>query len=576
MRLHAIVFAAVVVACHLPLVFLHFRNLWMMRPHYHFFPLLLIGVGWLMWQRWPQWSLNTRAPRWSTALLGFGGVLLAVGTLLWSPMLAVVALVLSLGGLLARYAAPGQWRDWLPVWMLLWLVVPPPLGLDFRLITWLQSSTSQMASRVMDLLGILHLMEGNILVLPGNRMLVDEACSGVNSVLVLFTLTALYIVAQRRPLIWAAILLVSSVAWAWAGNTVRVTSIAVAHAWYGMDLSTGWQHDVLGYVTISLALAWLISTDYCLGFLLGPIRLRGRDLSEFAASDTPVTKAWNWLVGGPVKFQSTLILATDAGALTEHSSADVIVSKTSKAAQSGSLPKMSAKNGVTLPWFAVFGLVGMLQLAAFVLPSIFPSDGPVVDKQDQLTLFEATDLPETLAGWTVVGYDFVEREHGATFGNFSSRWFLEQGNLRCVASVSRPFWEWHDLTVCYRGTGWLLLQREDFRRQDIRGTSGGYIKAAFNRAANERSWLVYGYFDSSGNRLEPPETGVGQTFRDRLRHSPFIKRLAGGQGADDLAPVYQVQVFAATDTDLTVDEQESLRVLFSAVQELLAGKLGNP
>ena len=94
-------------------------------------------------------------------------------------------MVLSVGGLIGRYAVPGQGRDWLPVWLVMWLIVPPPFRWDFRLIVWLQSSTSRMASMLLDVVGVQHLMEGNVLVLPGHRMLVDEACSGVNSVLVL-------------------------------------------------------------------------------------------------------------------------------------------------------------------------------------------------------------------------------------------------------------------------------------------------------------------------------------------------------------------------------------------------------
>ncbi len=117
---------------------------------------------------------------------------------------------------------PGQTRNWLPAWALMWLIVPPPFRWDFRLILWLQSSTSRMASVVLDVVGVRHLMEGNVLVLPGQRMLVEEACSGVNSLLVLLSVTALFVVAARRPLLWAGLLLASSVAWAWLANVARV------------------------------------------------------------------------------------------------------------------------------------------------------------------------------------------------------------------------------------------------------------------------------------------------------------------------------------------------------------------
>jgi exosortase len=292
----AVGFAAVVILAHLPLFLLHLGNLWVLRPHYQFFPLLLGGIGWLLWKRWPRWSVHVPPPWWSSGLLACGLAVLAVSALFFSPWLAAVAMVLSVGGLIGRYAVPGQWRDWLPVWLVMWLIVPPPFRWDFRLILWLQSSTSRAASLLLDVLGVQHLMEGNVLVLPGHRMLVDEACSGVNSVLVLLVLTALFVVAARRPLVWTGLLLASSVAWAWAANVVRVSTIAIAQAWFQLDLSSGWRHELLGYVTILLALAWLVSTDYCLAFFLRPIVLRDADLSRYASRPNPLamfgTGAW--------------------------------------------------------------------------------------------------------------------------------------------------------------------------------------------------------------------------------------------------------------------------------------------
>ena len=68
----AVGFAAVVILAHLPLFLLHLRNLWVMRPHYQFFPLLLGGIGWLLWKRWPRWSVHVPPSWWSSGLLASG------------------------------------------------------------------------------------------------------------------------------------------------------------------------------------------------------------------------------------------------------------------------------------------------------------------------------------------------------------------------------------------------------------------------------------------------------------------------------------------------------------------------
>ena len=67
----------------------------------------------------------------------------------------------------------------LPAWLLLLLVVPPPLKIDYRLITWLQSFTSDSSSLVLEALGVNHMMQGNLLELPGRLLMVEQACSGI-------------------------------------------------------------------------------------------------------------------------------------------------------------------------------------------------------------------------------------------------------------------------------------------------------------------------------------------------------------------------------------------------------------
>ncbi len=564
MKVHAIAFATVVIACHLLLVLVHFRNLWVYRPHYEFFPLLLLGIGWLMWKRWPRRSPAATFPLWSTVLLLVGAFLLAVATFFWSPLLAMIALIVSVAGLIARYAPPEQWRNWVPVWLLLWLTVPPPLGFDFWLITRLQSSTSLMASRVMDLLGILHLMEGNVLVLPGHRMLVDEACSGVNSVLVLLALTGLYVVAVRRPLIWAALLLASSIAWAWAGNTVRVTTIAIAQAWFDVDLTSGWQHEVLGYVTISLALAWLASTDYVLRFFLSPIRLKGLDLSDFAERSTPLTGAWNWLVGAGAKRRGAMD-STD-----QRSSA----SSEQGAENRGQKDALGPSARCTWYWIGAFGLMGTLQLAGLGVPMATRASGPQPERTALTATFPQTSLPESINGWDVVGYETEEREHGAPFGHYSTRWLLRSSTMECVVSVDQPFWGWHDLTVCCQGTGWELLDRRDLGDQGAEVGSGRFVDARLSKPTGEFGLLVFGIFDQEGNHLVPPlSDSRGPRLMGRLRSNLLTGRLLGKPPQEELRTVYQFQVFAPDTIDVHPEQRDKLRQLFFAAREKIVGSM---
>ncbi|MCU0978009.1 MAG: exosortase U [Pirellulaceae bacterium] len=543
----AVGFAAVVILAHLPLFLLHLRNLWVMRPHYQFFPLLLGGIGWLLWKRWPRWSVHVPPSWWSSGLLGCGLAVLAVSVLFFSPWLAAVAIVLSVGGLIGRYAAPGQWRDWLPVWLVMWLIVPPPFRWDYRLILWLQSSTSRMASVLLDVLGVQHLMEGNALVLPGHRMLVDEACSGVNSVLVLLVLTALFVVAARRPLIWTGLLLASSVAWAWAANVVRVSTIAIAQAWFQLDLSSGWRHELLGYVTILLALSWLVSTDYCLAFFLRPIVLRDADLSRYASWPSPLSNAWNWCMG--------------AGWTVREGGKRRAASGT----QDGSTaPREVAASPVVSPvgasrdylWLGAFGLLATVQLASFAVPASdrgrdFPS-----------VRFERGDMPAELDGWSLVDYAPVERGRDDQNGHFSSEWRYRREPLECRVSVDYPFHGWHELTICYTGSGWGVVNRREVTDEQPR------VETELSKPTGEYGWLLFALFGPTGECLEPSRGNDARwpSLQEKLARSPLGSWLLGRRYGGVVEATYQVQVFASSAVGLSAAQRADVQRLFLAAQ----------
>jgi exosortase len=554
----SVLLAVVVIASHVPLVLLHFRHLWMHRPHYQFFPLLLVAVAWLAWQRWPQWTVPARAPWWSTCLLVSGLAVLAGATVIWSPWLAAIALMLSIGGLIGRYAVPGQWHDWLPVWLVMWLIVPPPFRWDFRLIFWLQSSTSQMASYLLDLLNILHLMEGHVLVLPGHRMLVDEACSGVNSVLVLLVLTALFVVGTRRPLVWSALLLISSVAWAWAANVVRITTIAIAQAWYQVDLSTGWRHELLGYVTISMALIWLISTDYCLSFLLRPIILRRVDLSELAQGPSPLSRAWNWFVGARARMYSD-IASPDSGNLAVRETTNE-AKQSPESRQNEPLSKPGAVRPGAYVWLGAFGLIGAVQLGSFLVPE---ERGEI-----QIVRFEREDIAENLNDWSLIEYQPEERVLQERFSLYSDEWVYGRGTTPVRISIDYPFTGWHELTVCYRGSGWVLKDRQSFRDEDGIAANGPYVEASFTRPTGEHGWLLFGLFDQTGKPLAPvgaPEDHW-PSFMEKLARSPLACWLLDLRHERVTETTYQLQLFTSGTVDLTSEQKDEVRQFFQSVR----------
>ena len=75
---------------------------------------------------------------------------------------------------------------------MLWLLVPLPFRWDVRLVFALQDWSSRAASLMLDFWGVDHLLAGHILELPHQQFLVEEACSGIQSLFSLLAFAAIY------------------------------------------------------------------------------------------------------------------------------------------------------------------------------------------------------------------------------------------------------------------------------------------------------------------------------------------------------------------------------------------------
>src|SRR5262249_15053610 len=155
-------------------------------------------------------------------------------------------------------------------WLLLWLAVPPPLELDRDLILWLQGWTTRWSSAVLDALGVFHLTAGNVVEVDGQLLLVEGACSGVNSLVSVLACALFLMLLAERPPLRSLLLLAAAVGWVLAANVARVVGVAWLAARAGIDVSAGWRHEAFGLALFAVAVVLIVSTDGLLSFLLAP------------------------------------------------------------------------------------------------------------------------------------------------------------------------------------------------------------------------------------------------------------------------------------------------------------------
>ncbi len=130
---------------------------------------------------------------------------------------------------------------------------------------------------MLDAFGVFHYRAGNVIEVNGRKLMVEQACSGINSLYSLLACTLFMVFLTRRGWIHGTLLVVAAIAWVLCANVARVSGVALMESRLGVDLSSGWRHDAFGVLLFALAVGLLFSTDQ---FLLIPVPARSRRLSS--------------------------------------------------------------------------------------------------------------------------------------------------------------------------------------------------------------------------------------------------------------------------------------------------------
>ena len=149
-------------------------------------------------------------------------------------------------------------------------MVPLPPALLDPLILRLQLWVSSAGVAALQWLGLAVLREGNVMPLPGDQQLfVDEACSGITSVVTLLPLGAVLAHLGARGWLRRTAIMLSVVPIAMFGNWLRVLGTVAAAQHFGPELVlAGPLHESAGLLTFLFACSLLVG----LGALLRPPR----------------------------------------------------------------------------------------------------------------------------------------------------------------------------------------------------------------------------------------------------------------------------------------------------------------
>lgn len=504
-----IAIAGLLVAGPLPLLIKFFADLWS-RPQYQFFPVALIAAGYVFWDRVrdvPADRLARGSWRVTGSLLALSWLVLAAG-LLYLRWMAPVSALLLLAAAVWWLGGRSLARAALPAGILLLVMVPPPARMDEALAADLRTVAVQASSRVLDLVALPHLVTGTVIEIPGHRLLVEEACSGINSLMSVIAFTLLYGIWQRRRPWKVGVLLLAAAFFVLCANIVRIALGAILVQFWQIDILAGTGHELLGMLLFGVSLALVISFDRFLLLASG----KNRDCPLIASALPTQTR------NSPVQRNGDSHGFSRAGW-----------------------------------WIAAIAFAGL----GAGLQARVGHAWPAARLGEAATF----SLPNSLAGWERVQGEGAMTGRPETDGRHSKFWIYRNGPITAGVALDYPFVGFHDATICYASSGWTIADRKELqppgRPQD------GFVQISMARPPLMRGQLLFGLFDENGvaPATSTPVSGDEGRFKADLRLS---RERA-------LSPAtYQVQTLAIGYEPATAEQQASLKSLFLAARRELS------
>jgi exosortase len=243
---------------------------WFELPDFSHGFLIPFFVAFLVWdQRRILFAEATSPSWWGLTLVAAGVVTLLTGVFGADLFLSRISFILLCAGLIWTLAGRRALGKTKFILFVLLLAIPLPTLLFNQITFPLQLFASRLASAALPLAGVPVLRDGNVIQLPAMQLEVAEACSGIRSLLSLFTVAVIY-GYFLEPTRWRRLALaLAAVPIAVAANALRIVGTGLCVQYWNPDKAIGFFHEFSGWLMFVISLC-------CLFFIHSAMRLVAR------------------------------------------------------------------------------------------------------------------------------------------------------------------------------------------------------------------------------------------------------------------------------------------------------------
>ena len=240
-------------------------------------PIILGTGGWLLWRQ--AADMRREAEPVATWI---PGLILAASLASYVFGRAYDFLFMEAGGvygaglalLLSQLGVRPMLKHWFPL-LYLGFSVPPPPSVLADVTSPLKEFVSHIATNWVNGLGIPAAREGVTIFVAQYQLLVEDACSGMNSIVGLTAVSLLYIYLIRgSSVIYSVVLVGLVIPIAIFANILRIMILIMLTYFYGDEVAQGFLHFTAGMFLFATALVCVFFIDRLLAFIGGKLRRR--------------------------------------------------------------------------------------------------------------------------------------------------------------------------------------------------------------------------------------------------------------------------------------------------------------
>jgi exosortase len=246
---------------------------WFEIPDFSHGILIPFFVLFLLWDNRRKFRATPIKPSWSGLLLvALGLFVLLVGRLGADLFLQRSSFVLLVAGIVWTLLGTAMLRQSKFVLFVCLLAIPFPT-IVFNQITFpLQLLASQFAADILPVFHVPVLQDGNIINLPAMPLEVAQACSGIRSLMSLFTVAVIYGYFLEKATWRRVVLALSALPIAVTANVARIVGTGLCVQYWDPEKALGFFHEFSGWLMFLVSLSCLYLVHVAMQILAGSER----------------------------------------------------------------------------------------------------------------------------------------------------------------------------------------------------------------------------------------------------------------------------------------------------------------